>query len=212
MNERVIECSALEIGFGRGLIPPFDLAVKKGEILGITGPNGGGKTTFVKTLCGIIPPVSGKISFPLGELRFGYVPQQTNGSPEHPFTAYETVLLGGSGKKGKEKCSFKEKAVEKMTMLGISSLKDERFCNLSGGQKQRVLIARALISEPDILVLDEPSQGIDIDGENSFVETVKKLNEVSGTTVILISHQNNLLSELSTRIITMERKGIKEGK
>ncbi len=203
MNDRVIECSALEIGFGRGLLPPFDLAVKKGEILGITGPNGGGKTTFVKTLCGIIPPVGGKVSFPSGALRFGYVPQQTNGSPDHPFTAYETVILGASCKKGKEK------ALEKMEMLGISSLKDERFCNLSGGQKQRVLIARALISEPDVLVLDEPSQGIDCDGETSFVETVKEINGESGTTVILVSHHAEMLSKLSTRKIIMERNGVK---
>lgn len=214
MSSGLIKCSHLEIGYGRGLMPPFDLNINKGDFLVVAGPNGAGKSTLIKTILGIIPPVSGTIIFPDRKPVFGYVPQQKNIASDHPVTAFETVIMGKYGRKLFMKITGKEKdeALESMKKTGTDHLKDLRFSSLSGGQKQKVLMARAIYSNPDIMILDEPTQGMDIKGEKDIISILEALNRSSGITIILISHQLNTVSEIVRKLIKMDEKGIREEK
>ncbi len=214
MNSCLILCRDLEIGYdGRGLLPPFDLSVEKGDFVVIAGPNGSGKSTLIKTVLGMIPPVKGSISFPEKKPVFGYVPQQKNTTADHPVTAFETVMMGKSGRTLFIKLTSKDidDVSEKMSDMGIAHLKNKKFSALSGGQKQRVLLARALVANPDILILDEPTQGMDVTGESDILEILEKLNRQSGKTVILISHQLNTVSKIANRTIYINDNGLKEG-
>ncbi|HDT11965.1 MAG TPA: ATP-binding cassette domain-containing protein [bacterium] len=212
MSSCIIKCDKLEIGYGRGLLPPFNLVIEKADFLCIAGPNGSGKSTLIKTILAMTPAVSGKVEFPSGRPVFGYVPQQKNITSDHPLTAYETVMMGKYGAKILVKITGKDKTdvTEKMKTMGVYHLKDRRFSSLSGGQKQRVLLARALAANPDILILDEPTQGMDVTGENDILEILERLNRQSGKTVILISHQLNTVRKIANRTIQINDNGLKE--
>jgi len=214
MNNCLILCRDLEIGYERGLLPPFDLDIEKGDFLGIAGPNGSGKSTLIRTILGMIPPLGGTVTFPSGNPVFGYVPQQKNITSDHPLTAYETVMMGKYGAKILVKITGQDKTdvTEKMKKMGVDHLKDRRFSSLSGGQKQRVLIARALVANPEVLILDEPAQGMDNAGERSLVETISGLNKNSEITIILISHQINTISGIANKSIQLDDSGLKEVK
>lgn len=210
MSKKQIECFRLEIGYERGLIPPFELTVNKGDFLVITGPNGAGKSTLIKTVLRMIPAVNGAIKFPAGKPVFGYVPQQKNITADHPLTAFEAVMMGRYGRKFfNSKDRNTSKALKSMKKTGTLHLKDQKFSSLSGGQKQRVLMARAIYSGPDIMVLDEPTQGMDCTGEKDIITILEKLNK-TGMTVILISHQLNTVSRIKRRVIYIDGKGLKE--
>lgn len=214
MSRELIRCALLEIGYERGIISPFDLTINRGDFLVIAGPNGAGKSTLIKTILGIIPPVSGKILFPQSRPIFGYVPQQKNITSDHPVSAFEAVIMGKYGRRMflRTTKNDKDKVLESMKKSGVNHLKDRSFSSLSGGQKQKVLMARALYSDPDVMILDEPTQGMDRKGEKDIISILEDLNKNSGITIVLISHQLNTVSGITKRIIFMDKQEIKEGK
>lgn len=169
--------------------------IKKGDFLGVIGPNGSGKTTLLKTILGIVKPSFGKVIVQK-DTRIGYVPQFSNFEKSFPILVKEVVQMGILDKKlvpffHAKKDQIKE-SEDIMKKVGIHELRNRNINKLSGGQLQKALIARALMSNPDILVLDEPTASLDSKSTNDIYELLKELN--TEKTIILVSHDLNAVS------------------
>lgn len=185
------------------ILKDIDLSVKKKDFLGVVGPNGGGKTTLLKIILGLLKPNKGKISIN-GVL--SYVPQHLNFDKYHPVCVEDVVLMGLLDKMSGGLVHSKEdrqKAYSVMETLGIFEIKAQRFGELSGGQRQRVLIARAIISNPDILILDEPTANIDKAAQDMVQKLLVKLNEKM--TLLMVSHHFDFISSDVNRVVCVDR-------
>jgi zinc transport system ATP-binding protein len=183
----------------REILNNITFSLEEGRFLGIVGPNGGGKTTLLRTIIGLIIPVSGEIrifgQLPEAVLKtgsvFGYLPQILKAAPDFPIRVIDVVMMGRYGRIGAMRWPKKEdrqKALEYLSVMGIEELKYVPFGNLSGGQQQRASIARALAGEPRILLLDEPHTGIDVIGQEDFYHLLKGLQKKFGITIVMASH------------------------
>ena len=181
-------------------------ALEKGDYLSIVGENGSGKTTLMKGILGLMHPSSGKITLSgIKGKDIGYIPQQTIVQKDFPASVYEVVL---SGTVGKSKRLFyngydKKLAAENMKKLGIEELKQRSYRELSGGQQQRVLLARALCAASKLLVLDEPTAGLDPVATADLYSILKSLNRDEGLSVIMVSHDIKSAIENSNKILHM---------
>ena len=191
-----------------------DFSLSNGEFVAILGQNGSGKTTLVQTILGLKEPTSGTIEKAQG-LRIGYLPQHYhNPDKNFPATVQEVVLSGALlGQKGykrpkKEHQFFMEKHLEE---LNISELKNRRIGTLSGGQQQRALLARALMTEPEILIMDEPTSALDPSMRDTFFELLMHLNQHHKVAIILITHDIGVASEYLKRVIYLDQKVLFDG-
>ncbi len=185
------------------ILKDINLSVNKKEFLGIVGPNGGGKTTLLKIILGLLRPNKGKVKTN-GVL--SYVPQHLNFDKYHPICVEDVVLMGLLDKMSAGLMHSKQnyqKTYSIMDSLGILDIGQQRFGELSGGQRQRVLIARAIISDPDILVLDEPTANIDKAAQDTVQKLLLKLNEK--LTVLMVSHHFDFISSDVNRVICVDR-------
>ncbi|MBI4691714.1 MAG: metal ABC transporter ATP-binding protein [Nitrospirae bacterium] len=183
---------------GKDVLTDINLSLAEGRFLGIVGPNGSGKTTLLRIILGLIKPSQGGTKIfnkspeeCLRESIFGYVPQHINLDMNFPVRALDVVMMGLYGRLGFFKWPAgkeKEKAVEYIGLIGMGGHENRRFGDLSGGEQQRISIARALVSNPKILVLDEPSTGIDVVGQEDFYHLLKGLQKRFGLTIIMVSH------------------------
>jgi len=187
----IVKMEGTVIGYGRALTRPLDLTVRRGDFWGIVGPNGSGKTTLVKTILGLVRPVGGLVGFPSGPPRFGYMPQRHLLNPDYPLNALDVVVMGrtnrfplGRGPSGDDRRRVREE-IERVDMAALA---DRPFASLSGGQQQRILLARALASDPDVLVLDEPTTGMDLPGEADILSFLQGLHARTGLTILMIGH------------------------
>lgn len=189
-----IICRDLAIGYeGKTVVQNINLSVKKGDYLCVIGENGAGKSTFMKTLLGLLPPVSGKIEFydGLKKNEIGYLPQQTEVQKDFPASVREIVLSGCQGRSGLRpfyNTQEKELAEDAMERMQITDLARRCYRELSGGQQQRVLLARALCATQKMLLVDEPVSGLDPKATAQMYELLEELNEIDGITIIMISH------------------------
>ena len=205
-----ITLDSIEIGYKkRALMKPISLKINKGDFWGIVGPNGAGKTTLIKTIIGIIPSISGSLKFCNNITpKFGYVPQRHNLNANYPLTALNVVLMGKLAKPGmKIKPSIEDK---KIVMNEISRLNMQNHCNrlyssLSGGQQQRILIARALASKPDVLILDEPTSGMDLPGESDIINFLHKLHLNSKITIMMIGHHIGKVEKIVNQLCLINK-------
>lgn len=194
------------LGYGSGnvILNDVNLEVNRGEYLGIVGPNGSGKTTLLRTLLGLLKPISGTVQIGDGHsLRYGYVPQRDTVDTLFPISVEDIVVMGRYGRIGLiRRPSQEDRRIARQCLehVGIANLAGRAYTELSGGQKQRALIARALATEPDLLVLDEPTNGMDLASEHSLLELVRTLHEDDHLTVILVSHLLANVANSSQRI------------
>ncbi|NGX30370.1 MAG: High-affinity zinc uptake system ATP-binding protein ZnuC [Candidatus Anoxychlamydiales bacterium] len=187
-----------------------NLNVEVGDFIGIIGPNGGGKTTLLKLIMGMLRPHTGKIKIfnkNPKEMRdkIGYVPQKYNLDKYFPITNLELVLLGFLTKSrfGFFTKKQKEKAKDLLEKVGLKEFIDKPFGKLSGGQAQRALIARALISDPEILILDEPTASIDPESEKAIFDILIKSNEKR--TILMVSHDLNTIIKEVNKVLTVQK-------
>ncbi len=206
-----IKCDNVSLAYdGSIIVSDLNFQVNKGDYLCVVGENGSGKSTLVKTLLGLKTPSDGSVAFGDGleQREIGYLPQQTSAQKDFPASVFEVVLSGCLNKLGRKPFFTKEdKAVAEKNIerLGISKLKKRCYRELSGGQQQRVLLARALCATEKLLLLDEPTAGLDPKVTMDFYALISELNK-SGITIIMVSHDINAAVEYSSHILHMSHK------
>jgi zinc transport system ATP-binding protein len=180
----------------------------EGDLLGIIGPNGAGKTTLFSLILGLVEGYQGKITVFSEDIRnnrkvlkkIGYIPQKNIIDQGFPATVEEIVSLGVFERKAKDKI------ISAIKTVGLLEQKHKRIGELSGGQQQRILIAKALVNEPQLLILDEPTTGIDLETQNKFYALLRKLNSENKITIILASHDLDAINKLANKIACVNRK------
>lgn len=222
-NTRAIEVNDVCFGHdGNPILEHITFSVDEGEYLGVIGPNGGGKTTLFRIILGLVKPDSGTVLLygqPISQFKerylIGYVPQRVALSDMYfPATVEEVVKSGRTPRMGlfkRYKANDKEAVENAMEMSGVAVLKDRLIGNLSGGERQRVFIARALAGEPRLLILDEPEVGVDLNAQEQFYSFVDKLNSQLGMTVLLISHDIDVVAHQSKTVLCLNRKLVCHG-
>ncbi len=213
-NTALVSFEGVSLGYGaRAILQGLDFTLPEGDFLGLVGPNGAGKTTVLRALLGTLKPMSGTVRRAEG-LRFGYVPQRDQVDSHFPLSVLDVVLMGrydriGLGRRpGAHDSALAYHALEQ---VGISDLAERRLTSLSGGQKQRTLIARALVGEPNVLVLDEPTNGMDLVSTTQILGLVRDLHERNGITVIMVSHALNEVANYVERIALVVRGQFRVG-
>jgi zinc transport system ATP-binding protein len=208
----IVDISHLDFAYRDQLVlKHVDLRIEAGSTVGLIGPNGGGKTTLVKLLTGLLEPTRGSITIdgqtPRRAVRrgdvIGYLPQQSARVERLPLSVRQVVHLGLAGKTGMLRSVSRDDAAFAESLLarvGLKKLAETPVGQLSGGQLQRVFIARALAPRPKILLLDEPTTGIDRLGQQQFIEFLQGLKKELGLTVIMVSHDLRAVSAISDRI------------
>lgn len=213
----------LYFSYGKNIIlQDVSFLIKRGDFLAILGPNGSGKTTLIKIILSILPFSNGMIklfSQPLKEFsewsRLGYVPQKaTHFDNLFPASVKEVVSMGLLSKKrfprlfsGRDIQAI-EKALEDVDM---KEFKDRKIGELSGGQQQRIFIARAIVNQPEILFLDEPTTGVDAATQNHFYDMLNGLNKQNGMTIVLITHDIGVVSRYVTKVACLNQRLIFHG-
>ncbi len=213
----IISLSSVEVKIqGAPILTGVSLDIEKGDFVGIAGPNGAGKSTLVRAILGL-QSYTGSISLlehPHTTFRswndIGFVPQkQAERSSTFPIVVKELVLLGRlSTLKWPRIPTAKDYLAvqETLKQLKIDHLSDVSLANLSGGQQQRVFLARALVSQPQILILDEPTNALDPEIRNDFFDILKDLNQTAGVTILLITHDTTSIGQYANKLLFLDRK------
>lgn len=178
------------------IINNLNLSIKKGMYLSIIGENGSCKTTLIKLILGLLSPASGNIE--INTKKIAYVPQRLDGfNPEFPISVYEILKIHGKALKLKNNSEI----FTALKTVNMTDHKDDLMGSLSGGQQQRVLIARAIMGNPDLIILDEPSTGVDEKSQNEIYPILQNLNKDFGKTIISIEHNTKVALKYSTHIL-----------
>jgi ABC-type Mn2+/Zn2+ transport system ATPase subunit len=208
IDDELIGMQDLSIGYGgQPVLSGISLAIARSSFTAILGANGSGKSTLLKTLLGLQPPVSGKINIAKLDNRapvFGYVPQAIQFDPLYPLTGFDIALMGTYGRVRPGRLvpqSERAFACDCLRATAAEEFADKRFNQLSGGQKQRVLIARALATKPDILVLDEPTAGVDAVATRGLLEFITRIHVEQKLTVLLVTHDLPLVRQHARQVI-----------
>ncbi len=213
MSAPVIEINDLTYAYnGTTVLQQINLTVEQGDFMAMTGPNGGGKTTLIKLMLGLLKPDQGSLRI-LGcppeqaSHHIGYVPQNTHVNPNFPISALDVVLMGQlqpGGRRMRHSRKDRDVAHAALVRMGMGSDCSRRIGQLSGGQRQRVFIARALVSQPQILLLDEPTAHLDTKGQNDLYALLAGLNR--DTTIIVVSHDLLVLSSHVKSVACVNRQ------
>jgi zinc transport system ATP-binding protein len=210
MPNEIVSVENLSFGYGSSLsIENISFNVSEGDFLGIIGPNGAGKTTLFRCILGVLGNYAGSIRLFGQDIksnkgllkRVGYIPQKRTIEQEFPVTVQEAVSFGLIGLRNSSNT-----VLSAITDVGLDELKNKRIGDLSGGQLQRVLIAKALVSNPDLLILDEPTTAIDKESEKKFYSILTELNEDRKKTIILSSHDLDAIKKLSNKIACVNKR------
>ncbi|MCK5504678.1 MAG: metal ABC transporter ATP-binding protein [Thermodesulfovibrionia bacterium] len=204
------------------LIENVSFRIEEGKIVAIIGPNGAGKTTLIKAVLGLIPYETGSVllfGHPFkhnnSHIRVGYVPQRLEFDRTFPLTVSELLRFTTPPfysfpfhRKRREK----EYIGKQLEIVGAHDLKNRNIGSLSGGELQRVMVAKAIVNDPQILFLDEPASGVDIEGQERFYDLIRRLNKEKGLTVILISHDLNIVYRFADNVLCLNRRLVCSGR
>jgi zinc transport system ATP-binding protein len=201
MREPLVALEGIDLALGgRTVLSGIDLAVERGEIVTLIGPNGAGKTSLVRVALGLVAPTRGRVRRSPG-LRVGYMPQRLAIDPTLPITVGRFVGLATRGRAAKER----DTVASALKEVGATVLADAPMHGLSGGELQRVLLARALAREPDLLVLDEPAQGVDVLGQVEVFELIARVRREHGCGVLLVSHDLHLVMAATDTVVCINQ-------
>ncbi len=191
----LISAQHISVSFGASpVLSDVSLAIHQGEIVTLIGPNGSGKSTLLRAMLGIVPLASGQINR-ANNLRLGYVPQKLAIDRAMPITVRRFLSLP-------QRASDKD-ARAALNRVGLAGLEGAQMAQLSGGQMQRAMLARALLSDPQLLVLDEPTQGLDQQGEAAFYRLIEELRLETGAAILMVSHDLHVVMAASDRVICL---------
>jgi ABC-type Mn2+/Zn2+ transport system ATPase subunit len=208
MNEALIVLDNLSIGYnGQPVLSGISVSISRASLTAILGANGSGKSTLLKTLLGLLPPLAGRIHTTGATgtpLVFGYVPQSIQFDPIYLVTGFEVALMGTYGRvRPGHFVPPRERDFtrECLRAVGAEEFARKRFAELSGGQKQRVLIARALTTRPDVLMLDEPTAGVDPKATHVVLDFISQIIKERQITVLLVTHDFTLVRDHAEQVI-----------
>jgi zinc transport system ATP-binding protein len=194
--ETLLELSAVDLVRGRRhLLEGVDLQVRRAEIVTLIGPNGAGKTTLLRIALGLLPQTSGKVYRKPG-ITVGYMPQRLQIDPTFPLQVKRFLAMAGGEP---------ERARSLLEQVGAPHVYESPLQNISGGEMQRVLLARALIRNPDLLVLDEPVQGVDMRGQVELYRLISAIRLELGCAVLMVSHDLHLVMAATDRVLCLNR-------
>jgi zinc transport system ATP-binding protein len=213
----IVEIRDVRVKYTNGVLAldGINIDVNEKDLIALIGPNGAGKSTLLKIVLGLIKPTSGSVKlFGSPELSknlkyVGYVPQSAQArDPNLPFSVYETVMLGRTPHAGLLHgvgAPDRQKVEETLKLFGLYELKDRKIGQLSGGQSQRVFLAKAMVADPKLLLLDEPTSGVDTTSKSEFYKILERLNRERGITVILSSHDVGVITKIANRVLCINR-------
>ena len=217
MSREVVEVRDLRVSVNHeNILDDVNLKIQEGTFLGLIGPNGGGKTTLLKTILGLIRPDRGEVRvFGLppddhrNRGRIGYLPQRAYADLTFPVSAFDVVLMGRYSRIGiwrRPTAEDRRRAMEKLSAVGMAHLRDRPIGHLSGGEQQRVFIARALASDPQLLLLDEPTAGVDTSAQQSFYGLLGELKKEYALTIVLVSHDIGVVPHHTDEVACLNRR------
>lgn len=219
----MLEARSMQVHLGHShVLQDIDLEVESGEFVGLVGPNGAGKSTLVRSLLGLIEPTAGQVRCfgqPVHRFddwgRVGYVPQHAvHVDARFPASALEVALLGRAAHRGlfrRWNAEDRAAAEDALGRVGVDHLIQRPVGTLSGGERQRVFLAKALAGEPDLLVLDEPTAGVDPSAREGFYNLIDDLNHDDGLTILLVSHDLQAVQLCSHRLVALNHRIVYDG-
>ena len=223
-TKSIIQFSEATILYGgKTALEEISLDIQEGELIGIIGPNGSGKTTLLKAILGQIGPSSGSVQiFDCSceklrcrhRSRIGYLPQKGSIDPDFPLTVYEAVMMGRTSVIGLLRWpdSSDHQIVQQVLHdVGMETKAGTPLGQLSGGEQQRVFIARALAPKPEVLLLDEPTTGIDPPTQKSIIDLIRGLRKTLKLTILLVTHDINMISPIADRLALLNKRLVAEG-
>lgn len=209
MTDALVTCHHLTCGYGHGVVlEDINLSIGAGEFVGIVGPSGSGKTTLLKSILGSVRPAHGSVERSTSNV--GYVPQVESVDWNFPVTVLEVITMTKARWWPRITNDERERANEVLERLGLGGLGTRHIRELSGGQQQRVFVARALFHEPDLLVLDEPTSGVDVNTRHEVLHLLADLHE-QGTSIVLTTHDLNGLATHLPRLVCLNRRIVADG-
>ncbi|MGY4706469.1 metal ABC transporter ATP-binding protein [Candidatus Bipolaricaulota sp. J31] len=219
----VVELSDVwvELG-GHTVLEGVSMAVDEGEFVSVVGPNGAGKTTLLRVILGLVQPARGEVrvfgvrpwELGRGRARIGYVPQTESTDPGFPLRVIDVVLMGRYGSLGlvrRPGAADRRAALKALELVGIADLATRPIGELSGGQRQRAFLARALAAEPRLLLLDEPTTGVDPAASESFYELLRRIQE-RGVTIVMVTHDIGVVSRYVDKVACINRRLVVHGR
>ena len=199
-------------GHGQPVLRDVDLEVEQGEFVAIAGPNGGGKTTLVRLVLGLAQPTAGRIE--LSARRLGYLAQRAQAAVDAPITVRELVAAGRTPRTrllGPLTTGDREVVDAAIERVGLTDRASRRLQTLSGGQQQRAFIAKALAAEPELLVLDEPTTGVDVEAQDAIAALLQELRNDLGMTILYVSHEFGAVESFVARIVLVRERIVFDG-
>jgi zinc transport system ATP-binding protein len=199
-------------GHGPPVLRDVDLEVARGEFVAIAGPNGGGKTTLLRLVLGLEEPSSGRVE--LFVRRLGYLAQRAQAGIDAPLTVRELVTAGRAPRTrllGPLSIADRDAVRDAIDRVGLGTQADRRLSTLSGGQQQRAFIAKALAAEPELLVLDEPTTGVDVEAQEAIAELLQRLRSELDMTILYVSHEFGAVESFVQRIVLVRGEVVFDG-
>jgi len=209
----VIQCRGVTIAYGRDVVlDRIDLTVPRGTLLPFVGPNGAGKTTLLKACLGLIPHQSGEILCDFGRRPPAYVPQQKQLDPIYPVSVHDLVCMGlypERGCWGRLNSGQRARIEAVISRFGLAPHQHKHFGELSGGLRQKTLLARAVVTQAEVLVLDEPTAGLDASSEEGLLTLIRALHETEGKTILWVHHRMDQCAALARQVCRVDKHGVR---